>query len=315
MGMLREILQKISSEYSISKTEPFKSHRIASYMRKEVSPLLKNFIQDSGTFDVISSPGKGNWAEVPWIAIVNPLITTTAQKGYFVVYLFAIDKKTVVLSLNQGTLSVRQEFASQTWNVLNTRAELIRYKIPEFNISFNSERINLGAKGDLSKDYEYGHVFGKEYSVEALPKDEKLILDLQKMLDLYSKSIYRDGYDSSDNNVEVNAENKLAEQRTYKMHLRMERTYNNSKLVKRKLGYRCQICTFDFEKIYGHIGYQFIESHHLKPMAELTEGKKYIFNWDDFAVLCSNCHSMVHRRNPPYTLEEMLTLIHKTNVN
>jgi RNA polymerase subunit RPABC4/transcription elongation factor Spt4 len=32
---------------------------------------------------------------------------------------------------------------------------------------------------------------------------------------------------------------------------------------------------------------------------------------DDFKVLCSNCHKMVHRRNPPFTIEEIIKIIKK----
>ena len=33
----------------------------------------------------------------------------------------------------------------------------------------------------------------------------------------------------------------------------------------------------------------------------------------DLAPLCSNCHSMIHRRNPPYTIEELRTLLYENS--
>ena len=35
------------------------------------------------------------------------------------------------------------------------------------------------------------------------------------------------------------------------------------------------------------------------------EGEIVEFKIEDFSVLCSNCHRMVHRKNPPYTIEEL----------
>jgi hypothetical protein len=56
---------------------------------------------------VEGSAGAGNWAAVPWISIFDPAITTSATDGYYVVYLFHVNKPVVHLSLNQGTTAVR----------------------------------------------------------------------------------------------------------------------------------------------------------------------------------------------------------------
>ena len=53
-------------------------------------------------------------------------------------------------------------------------------------------------------------------------------------------------------------------------------------------------------------GEAYIEAHHLTPLSNLPEGKALKFNpKEDFRVLCANCHRMVHRKNPPYTIEEL----------
>jgi len=58
----------------------------------------------------------------------------------------------------------------------------------------------------------------------------------------------------------------------------------------------CEACGFSFKEFYGELGNGFIEAHHLFPIAELTnetETKK-----SDIALVCSNCHRMLHRRRP-----------------
>lgn len=70
---------------------------------------------------------------------------------------------------------------------------------------------------------------------------------------------------------------------------------------------KCEICGFDFEKVYGSIGSGFIEAHHLKPISMMKDGEKTLL--EDIVLLCSNCHSMVHRKKPWLSKEELLTLI------
>ena len=61
-------------------------------------------------------------------------------------------------------------------------------------------------------------------------------------------------------------------------------------------GYKCQVCDFDFELTYGNWGKEFAEVHHIKPLSEL-DGEKYETDpKTDLAVLCANCHRMVHRK-------------------
>lgn len=71
-----------------------------------------------------------------------------------------------------------------------------------------------------------------------------------------------------------------------------------------KKGYQCLVCGRDFEATYGEIGKNFIHVHHLTPISSI--GKEYELNVDtDLAPVCPNCHYMLHRKDPPYTIEEL----------
>jgi predicted HNH restriction endonuclease len=71
-----------------------------------------------------------------------------------------------------------------------------------------------------------------------------------------------------------------------------------------RYGYRCRACGFDFPKVYGELGKGFTEVHHLVPLAELDES--YVVDpIRDLRPVCSNCHAMIHRRDPPLTLAEL----------
>lgn len=74
---------------------------------------------------------------------------------------------------------------------------------------------------------------------------------------------------------------------------------------------KCIICGFDFEKIYGEIGKGVIHVHHLKPLAEI--GKEYqIDPINDLRPVCPNCHLIIHRKNPPYSIDEIITMLKET---
>lgn len=72
----------------------------------------------------------------------------------------------------------------------------------------------------------------------------------------------------------------------------------------RAYGTNCFVCDMDFESDYGHIGRGYIEVHHLKPLS-LLHGEHRIDPVKDLRPLCPNCHSMIHRRTPPFTIEEL----------
>ncbi|WP_419774650.1 HNH endonuclease [Halarcobacter sp.] len=83
-----------------------------------------------------------------------------------------------------------------------------------------------------------------------------------------------------------------------------ERDINARKKCIEHFGTKCQICNFDFEKVYGELGKDFIHVHHKKPISEI--GKEYIVDpIKDLIPVCPNCHAMLHRRKPAYTINEL----------
>lgn len=74
----------------------------------------------------------------------------------------------------------------------------------------------------------------------------------------------------------------------------------NGKLV-------CEVCDFDFAIHYGDRGSGFIECHHTKPVATLAEGQKT--HIDDLALVCANCHRVIHRTKPWLSVIELKALM------
>ena len=70
---------------------------------------------------------------------------------------------------------------------------------------------------------------------------------------------------------------------------------------------RCEACGFDFELAYGERGKGFIECHHLIPVSELDPATPT--RLEDLALLCANCHRMVHAKRPWLSIEELRQLL------
>jgi len=69
----------------------------------------------------------------------------------------------------------------------------------------------------------------------------------------------------------------------------------------------CQSCGFDFKKTYGDVGNDYIEGHHIKPVSDLSEGDLTMI--EDIALLCSNCHRMVHRKRPWLSMNDLQDIL------
>jgi len=80
-----------------------------------------------------------------------------------------------------------------------------------------------------------------------------------------------------------------------------------SKVLSEKGVLVCEICGFDFEKVYGQLGNGFAECHHLIPVSSLEQG--HLTRFEDLAIVCSNCHSMLHRSRPMLSIVELRELI------
>ncbi|MFB7983260.1 HNH endonuclease [Streptomyces vinaceus] len=70
----------------------------------------------------------------------------------------------------------------------------------------------------------------------------------------------------------------------------------------------CEACGFDFEQVYGDRGAGYIECHHVVPLHEAGEGRTKL---SDLALICSNCHRMIHRRAPWPTPGELRASIER----
>ena len=91
-----------------------------------------------------------------------------------------------------------------------------------------------------------------------------------------------------------------------------ERNAQARQICIKHYGTQCQVCETDLGEVYGEIGEGFIHVHHILPLSTIRQR----YEVDPILHLrpvCPNCHAMLHRKEPPYTIEELKLIIKKVN--
>jgi len=79
------------------------------------------------------------------------------------------------------------------------------------------------------------------------------------------------------------------------------------KVLKERGRLVCEVCGFDFEKTYGERGYGYIECHHKIGVSNMNEDD--VTRLEDLALVCSNCHRMIHRKKDWLTISELKEIL------
>ena len=89
---------------------------------------------------------------------------------------------------------------------------------------------------------------------------------------------------------------------------RYERDQRNRAAAIAIWGSNCQACELDFATRYGEAAEGLIEVHHTTPVSAMAPGT-VVSPAKDLVPLCPNCHSVAHRRDPPYTVQEIRSML------
>jgi len=155
---------------------------------------------------VVASYGKGNWATIPWLSILDRRETTTTQRGIYVVYLFSGEGDGVYLTLAQGVTEFETLHRKDAVRRLNQRADNARAQISNLKkAGFEfSARIDLRSKHSKARMYEASTIASKYYPVDDLPPESELIADLSEALQAYDVLV------SSQSNRDTEGGGKIA---------------------------------------------------------------------------------------------------------
>jgi 5-methylcytosine-specific restriction protein A len=246
--------------------------------------------------------------------------------GYYPVYLFSADFKSVYLSLNQGWTQYERRYkpTSKAKETIVQNATKLKNVLISPLREFLFQPINLNTNNTLGVGYELGHVCGVRYNSDALPENEVLLNDLRNMIGVYRElkgkvgtdifnlenidleesepksspeddKVVKDSLDKIQGDEEIkNALKKLEEkyfaeppERKKRLGYAFARNKKLADLVKKIAGYKCYNCKLPgFEKKNGEL---YAEAHHIWELGK--EGKDIPTN---LICVCANCHRKIH---------------------
>ena len=112
-----------------------------------------------------------------------------------------------------------------------------------------------------------------------------------------------------DNLPDIDDGSLLAQEgaKRWRLHLVTERNRKNVERKKAQVklekgSLECEVCGFDFARFYGDLGADFCEVHHKILLAHVDQPVR--LKLDELAIVCSNCHRMIHRTNPMISVED-----------
>lgn len=308
--MLHDDLARLAIEYTYARAKSFASNEFGNFVRHDIPISAKEqLLFLPYDLKVKASVGAGNWAAVPWLGFFDPLITESARKGFYVVYLINAQTAEITLSLNQGTTAAYQSFGEKAGrDYLRRNAVEMSARVPEFAEQFRTDAIDLGSEDSLPLGYMAGHAFGRTYHARNLDK-ELFYEDFGKMLAAYETLVDKGGTTPDDVMMEEAGSNDVFESRKFILARRIERAPNVRGLVLQKRGAICEGCRLDPQKQYnfnGPLKNTPLDVHHAKPISGLAEGETRRYRVpNDFLVLCPTCHRIIHKQRDPSDLEEL----------
>lgn len=189
MSLLRELLSACFEAGGRRKDRATKDDPLWISVEAVRSQLAELPLIRERSLLVRASVGRGNAADIPWIAILDPRVSNTTQRGLYVVYLFRADMTGIYLSLNQGATEAKKaaEGSPSAW--LAGRAREIREWAPVKELlgagRFQRESMELKGHGNMARLYERGSVAEVLYARGELPGDDELTADLERVLRAY----------------------------------------------------------------------------------------------------------------------------------
>ncbi len=306
---IRVALQSILDGIQNARLEPLAKHLLAHRITHDWRGAVALAVDDA-SYKVKGSAGQGYWAHTVWLAVFDRTITETAQRGFYLVYLVPGDGSRVFLSLNQGTEEIYERVGGRRYReVLRDTAARDRGLLSgEETYGLLDGPIDLLGRSRLTLGYESGNIYAAEYLTGRIPSEAELEADLTRLLLLYQSLIEaRDQVEGDGDLRDPRLSSDQVEARQYRWHRRAERNRGLAADAKRFHGTRCQVkaCQKELSEIYGDLAKGYIEAHHLTPFSELEGRPTKLDPKRDFAVVCPDCHRMLHRQVIPYSLEEI----------
>ena len=145
-----------------------------------------------GRLNVQGRDGTGLKTFVPWVRIHSPELSPSAQKGWYVVYLFRQDGRGVALCISHGSTrfdgrDFKPRTAVEAASLMRWSRGLISAQAAAVGMQIG---VDLGSSEKLSRAYESTAAFSKTYPRNAIPDDDVLARDAERAVALLGE-LYR----------------------------------------------------------------------------------------------------------------------------
>ena len=163
-------------------------YQLFGQLRDKVAEL--DCIINNPNLSVRFSCGQGNWAAIPWLAILDNRETTSTQRGTYVVLLFGEKGEGCHLKLAQGVTDLQNELGlTATIAQLKKQADEIRSLFStedylDFDISGDPR---LDQKNTKARLYEASTILSRYWALDSIPQDEDINADLTTLIKCYEK--------------------------------------------------------------------------------------------------------------------------------
>jgi|GEM_PF-2036966 len=187
---IRNCIERVINDWPTEKSKPFKGNELAEFIRTVFTNEVREIVGSiNPMLKVKASSGAGNWASVPWLAILDPKITDSTEDGVYPVYFFRADGTGGYLSLGQGTTTPTKLLGKKRARIrAQVMAADLRKQIPLLN-KWIEGKTYLRTETNLGGSYEDANIGARLYEKGQVPSEEVLREDLADILSIYQEVV------------------------------------------------------------------------------------------------------------------------------
>jgi hypothetical protein len=188
-------LAELWPDYKLGKKTD-KNNPVHDLVLNRIPEILKSWAPDTNEYIFKGSEGEGNLTKTPWFAVLNPEITDTARKGYYIVYLFDENFTKLFLAIGFGVRQFENRYGggkklypaleSAVENMRVNSSYLLNQMVAGTLSRTKQNSISLTQTGDKRlSEYEKCAIYGLSYDLSNLPDELSIKSDFLEYLNLY----------------------------------------------------------------------------------------------------------------------------------
>lgn len=186
-GDIRLLLERIFASYGDARERSWTGQDPVNLLFRDLERALAALepVSRRPTIKVKASTGLGNWAGVPWIALLDSRETNSTQSGVYPVLLFRENMTGAYLTIAQGVTQPGAAGHAALREHLRTTAQAVVQSltadVADVGFTVGSD-IDLKSRGQLARRYQSSTIMHKLYDSAALPDDAIVEEDLETVL-------------------------------------------------------------------------------------------------------------------------------------